>query len=104
VPSVTALTKNVLASIVISFGSRPNTSGKLKAIDASTTTGTVRPIDASQEPIARFMLLCNRSARAARTAADVSGSKTSAAITIPTTVLGALAASTACSIVGESFR
>lgn len=69
-----ALTKNVTASIAMSLGSRPKTNGKSKAIDASTTTGTVRPIHASAEPTARFMLLCSRSARAARTAAHVSGS------------------------------
>ena len=49
------------------------------------------------------MLVWRRFARAARTAAHVSGSKTTAAMTMPTTALGASASSTARSIVGESF-
>ena len=48
------------------------------------------------------MLVCRRSARAARTAAQVSGSSTSRAMAMPITVRGAPAAAIARSIVGES--
>jgi len=71
VPSVIALTTKVRAGIAMSLGSSPRTKGKSKTIDAGTTTGTVRPMPASAEPIAGFMLLCRRFARAARTAGYV---------------------------------
>ena len=61
------------------LGSSRRTKGKSKTIDAGTTTGTARPMPASAEPIAGFMLLCRRFARAARTAAHVSGNSTSVA-------------------------
>ena len=64
------------------MGSRSK--GKSKTIDAGTTTGTVRPMPASAEPIAGFMLLCRRFARVPRTAAHVWGNSTSVAMTIPT--------------------
>ena len=38
------------------LGLQAQDEGQSKAVDASTTTGTVRPMDASAEPIARFML------------------------------------------------
>ncbi|MDQ0379040.1 hypothetical protein FB470_003034 [Amycolatopsis thermophila] len=54
------------------------------------------------DPSARFRLIWIRSRRAARTAASVSGSSTSSAITTPTTACGNPAWSTALSIAGET--
>ena len=62
----------------------------------------VRPMLAIAEPSARFRLVCTRSRRAARTAAMVSGSSTSSAITTPTTACGSPAAATADSIAGDT--
>ena len=55
------------------------------------------------EPSARLKLVCTRSRRALRTAASVSGSSTSSAITTPTADCGAPIASTASSIAGDSI-
>ena len=66
------------------------------------TAGIVRPMLASAEPSARLRLVCSRSARAARSAAQVSGASTSMAMTMPTTVGGRPADAMPCSIVGES--
>jgi hypothetical protein len=49
--------RNVNASIAMSLKSSPKISGKSNAIDARTTTGTVRPTQASADPMARLMLL-----------------------------------------------
>ena len=68
----------------------------------ATTTGIVRPMLASAEPRARFMLVCRRSASAERIAARDSGMRTRSAIATPTTSGGAPASRTAASIVGES--
>ena len=57
---------------------------------------------ASAEPSARLRLVCSRSARAARTAAQLSGASTSRAMTMPITVAGRPAEATTRSIVGES--
>lgn len=56
---------------------------------------------ARAEPIARFMLVCSRLARAARTAAAVSGARMSMAMAIPIRLFGAPAASTPRSMAGE---
>jgi hypothetical protein len=64
--------------------------------------GMVRPMLAIAEPSARLRLVCMRSRAAARTAAIVSGSRTSRAITTPTTACGRPAAATADSIAGET--
>jgi hypothetical protein len=56
----------------------------MNATATQTTTGTVRPMLAIAEPIARFRLDFNRLARAARNAAPVSGDITIMAISTPT--------------------
>ena len=101
VESVTMLTMKVSTSITRSLPLRPRTSGRSNAIEATATTGIVSPILASADPSARFMLVCSRSARAARTAANVSGSSTRIAMMIPITAFGAPATATARSIEGE---
>ena len=72
------------------------------SVATSATAGMVRPMLASAEPSARLMLVCRRSARAARTAAHVSGNSTSSGDDDADHRRGAPAASTAGSIVGES--
>ncbi len=56
---------------------RPRTSGPESHTEARATAGMVRPMLAMAEPSARFRLVCTRSRRAERTAAMVSGSRTS---------------------------
>ena len=62
----------------------PGSSGKSNATAAPTTTGTIRPMQAIAEPIARFRLVCTSLACAARSAAPVSGSSRIIAIRMPT--------------------
>ena len=50
-PSVMALTMKVTMSSAISIGSSPSTNGKSNATAATTTTGTVRPMQAKAEPM-----------------------------------------------------
>ena len=69
-------------------------------METTATAGMVRPMLASAEPSARFMLVCKRLSRAARKAAKPSGSNTSAAIIGTTTVFGAPACATPASTVG----
>src|SRR3974377_2575014 len=58
-------------------------------METTPTAGIVRPIVGSDDPSARFRLVCRRLALAALTAARPSGSSTSPAIIIPTTDFGA---------------
>src|SRR5215469_10477527 len=57
---------------------------------------------ASAEPRARFKLVCNRLARAARSAAKPSGINTNAAMIMPTRAFGTLSIRTALSRTGVS--
>jgi hypothetical protein len=70
---------------------------------ATAITGMVRPMDAIAEPIARLRLTCTRLRAAARTAAIVSGARTSSAITTPTTACGKPSAATPDSMAGDSI-
>ena len=79
----------VKANKAMSLGTSPNSSGRSSSTAATTTMGIVNPMLASAEPMARFMLVCKRLARAARMAAQVSGMRTIIAITMPTALLGA---------------
>ena len=72
VPRVTALTRKVTTSIAKSLA---QIRGQAKDDRCDHDYGTVRPMLASAEPIARFMPP-DAVARAARTAAHVSGSRT----------------------------
>lgn len=67
------------------------------------TAGMVSPMLASAEPNARFMLVCNRSFRAACMAAMHSGNNTIMAMMIPTNELGAPMEATPASSEGDSF-
>ena len=80
----------------------PKVMGISKKMAMAATAGMVKPILASAEPRAKFKLLCNRLARAARIAAKDSGSSTNIAMAIPTTVLGAPMALTPASMAGLS--
>ena len=71
-------------------------------IDATAIAGMVRPMLAIAEPSARLRLVWTRSRRAARTAASVSGSSTSSAITTPTNDCGKPGRATPDSIAGET--
>jgi hypothetical protein len=62
----------------------------------------VRPMVASAEPSAKFMAVCKRLTRAARSEASPSGISTTAAITIPTTAFGAPSAAIPSSTAGVS--
>lgn len=90
-PNVIDPIKKVSISKVRSLESRPRVSGSLNTTHAATTIGMVRPILAIADPIVKFILVCNRSALAARTAAQASGKSTIAAITMPARALGAFA-------------
>lgn len=80
----------------------PSVSGAPVQMNTAATVGIVRPMLASAEPSARFMLVCSRFARAAPTAASPSGSSTSAAIAMPTAASGAPSRSTVRSTAGDS--
>src|SRR5205814_847005 len=82
------LMSSVTASSAVPLASRPSASGNPMKIATAATAGMVRPMLASAEPSARFRLVCMRLRNAARTAAVVSGSSTSSAITMPTTAGG----------------
>ena len=90
-PNVIDPIKKVSISKVRSLEWRPKVSGSLNTTHAATTIGMVRPILAIADPIVKFILVCNRSALAARTAAQASGKSTIAAITMPAIALGAFA-------------
>src|SRR4051812_5286508 len=96
------LVTTVSANRTISLPSSPRTSGPLSQMEATAIAGMVRPMLASADPSARFTLVWRRFRSAARTAATVSGSSTSSAITTPTTASGAPADSTADSRFGET--
>jgi len=96
------LITTVSASSTSWMGPRPSTSGPLSQIEASAITGMVSPMLAIAEPYARFRLVWMRPWRAARAAARVSGSSTSAAITTPTKDCGNPTAVTARSTAGDS--
>ncbi|OQC07353.1 MAG: hypothetical protein BWX79_01901 [Alphaproteobacteria bacterium ADurb.Bin100] len=83
------------------FGSMPSVSVQPVASATMATAGIVSPMLASAEPMARFRLVCRRLARAARRAASASGSSTTAAMMMPTSALGAPAAATAASMLGD---
>jgi len=102
VPSDSAVMKSESISSTIERASSPSVRDHPVASDTMATAGMVRPMLASAEPSARFRLVCMRLRAAARRAANVSGSSTSKAITIPTTAAGADAACTAAPIAGES--
>ena len=70
---------------------------------AIAIAGIVSPMLAIAEPNARLRLVCTRSWRASRTAASVSGSSTSSAMTTPTADGGAPTASTPSSMAGDSI-
>ena len=53
----------------------PSVSGLPNKMETAATAGIVNPMLANTEPKARFMLVCNRFALAARKAAKPSGSK-----------------------------
>ncbi len=94
--------RKVSTSITRSLPPSPSWSLRPSTTDATATVGIVSPMLASAEPNARLKLVCSRSARAARTAAQVSGSSTSSAIAMPMTVLGAPIRATPASIAGDS--
>ena len=99
---MSAATTTVIASSTIWVEPRPSTSGPSSQIDATAIAGIVSPMLAIAEPSARLKLVCMRSRRALRTAASVSGSSTSSAITTPTRGRRRADASTASSIAGDS--
>ena len=72
-------------------------------IEATARVGIVRPMLAIAEPSARLSEVWMRSRRAALTAAIVSGSSTSSAMTTPTNDTGRPTASTPSSMAGDSI-
>ena len=100
---MSAVTATVMASSTICVAPSPRTSGPSSQIEATAIAGIVSPMLAIAEPSARLKLVCTRSRRALRTAASVSGSSTSSAMTTPTAECGAPMASTASSIGGDSI-
>ena len=72
------------------------------AIDTIATAGIERPMLASAEPSARLRLVCRRLALAARTADRPSGSRTIAAMAMPTTACGAPRRATPASRAGDT--
>ncbi len=85
------------------LASSPNAMGKPEARDKAATAGIVRPIVASADPNPRLRLVWRRLARAALTAATLSGSNTSPAMITPTTARGAPAEATPASMAGAKL-
>ena len=82
-------------------GPNPRMSGVSTNWVISASAGIVKPMLATADPSARLSEVCRRPRRAALTAARVSGSSTSKAMTTPTKAEGRPAAPTARSMAGD---
>jgi len=78
VRSAMAVTNKDRINSTVDLASMPSTNSVCMYNESALTAGMVNPMLASADPSARFRLVCKRLARAARSAAKPSGSKTMA--------------------------